>query len=94
MQQAHKISGDLRSSQFVRLPIDSIVDEAILIYPYLTEDLMSVVQKRELPKAQTKRILLDALRGLKELHDRNWVHTGMKPAPHASEYYATLLVSG
>jgi serine/threonine protein kinase len=83
------MSGDLRSSQFIRLPIDSIVDESILIYPYLTEDLMSVMQKHELPKAQTKRILLDALRGLKELHDCNWVHTGMKPALQASEYYAS-----
>jgi serine/threonine protein kinase len=75
-KQAQNISRDLRSSQFVRLSVDSIADDSILVYPYFTKDLMSFVKSHEISTTQTKRILLDVLKGLKELHDGNWVHTG------------------
>lgn len=79
-EQAQNISRDLRSSQFVRLPVDSITDELILVYPYFTEDLMSFVKNHEIPIAQTKWILLNVLKGLKEFHDNDWVHTGVNQA--------------
>jgi len=51
LKQAHNINGDLRSSQFVRLSIDSIADEAILVHPHLTEDLMSLLKNHEISPA-------------------------------------------
>lgn len=77
-EQTQILRHDLRSSRFVRLPVDTIKseDESILVYEYFTEDLLSFVKSREIPITQTKRILRDVLSGLKELHDNDWVHAG------------------
>ena len=77
-EQAQKLRHDLRSSRFVRLPVDTIKseDESILVYEYFTEDLLSFVKSREILITQIKGILRDVLSGLKELHDNDWVHTG------------------
>ena len=79
-EQAKSISRDLRGSRFVRLPVDFIKDELILVYPYFTQDLMSFLNDHQIPIAQTKGILFSVLKGLKEMHDHNWVHTGMNQA--------------
>ena len=71
------MSHDLRSSQFVRMPVDTIINESILVYPYFTRDILSFLNNHEISIAQTKGILLNVLKGLKEMHDYNWVHTGM-----------------
>lgn len=47
----------------------------MFIYEYLTDHLLNVA-KKNIPIIATKRILRDALRGLKGLHDQDIVHTG------------------
>ncbi len=76
---------DIRGSQFVRLPVDSIKEESSLVYQYFTADLMSFRNRHEIPVAQTKRILLDVLKGLKEMHDHDWVHMGINQSQLSSE---------
>ena len=80
-KQAENISHDLKSAQFIRLPIDFIPAESVLVYPYFTDHLLSFVQNYEIPLAQTKGILLSVLKALKELHGQDWVHTGIEQVP-------------
>ena len=76
LEQIGRIGHDLQKSQFVRLPVDTVKDESTLVYQYFTKDLMSFIKKYEISMDQTKRLLLNVLKGLKELHDHSWVHTG------------------
>lgn len=67
----------LDGCRFVRLPVDTIEDSGIIVYKYRTADLESFVARRgTLPITQAKRILSDVLHGVKEMHDRDWIHTG------------------
>lgn len=50
----------------------------MFVYEYLTDHLLNMA-KKDIPMMATKRILRDALRGLKGLHDQNIVHTGRDP---------------
>ena len=68
----------LRACKFVRVPVDVIKDHTIVVYQHKTEDLKSFAMNHHgILLSQHKEILRDVLKGLKEMHDRNWVHTGM-----------------
>ena len=66
---------DLGSCPYLRLLQDTVPEQSLFVYNYITYDLLSLAQK-DLPITHTKRILKDTLRGLAALHDRNIVHTG------------------
>ncbi len=59
----------------IRLPIDTIRDQRIFAYRYLTDDFLSLVKKQISLRAR-KQILKASLRGIAELHDRDIVHLG------------------
>lgn len=65
----------LRESVYIRLPCDTIPDQPIFVYKYLTDDFFSLIRK-EIPMKARKQILKDSLRGIAELHDQNIVHMG------------------
>jgi len=75
-EQARRIRNELSDSRFIRLHVDENEAESTLIFPYFTEDLLSLLRHTALPIDKTKRILRDILRGIEELHDKDWVHTG------------------
>lgn len=75
--QAWRIESELSQSRFVRKPVDGAEEESALVFDYSTEDLLSFVRNRRAPKAQIKTILLDALTGIRDLHQAHWVHGGM-----------------
>ncbi|KAI0908726.1 kinase domain-containing protein [Ustulina deusta] len=62
----------------IRLPSDTIRDQRIFAYRYLTDDFLSLVKKQISLRAR-KQILKASLRGIAELHDRDIVHLDIKP---------------
>lgn len=75
-EQAFRLKDDLRSSPFVRLPVDSNDSTRILIFPYFTEDFLSFMQSGPVSRPQVKRILQDILKGIAAFHTKDWVHGG------------------
>ncbi|KAB8356354.1 hypothetical protein FH972_023938 [Carpinus fangiana] len=67
----------LEGGHCLRLLHDSVPEQSIFIYEYLTHDLLELARK-DLPLTLTKRILRDALRGIATLHHRDIVHTDVK----------------
>ncbi|MCJ1478355.1 hypothetical protein MMC13_007035 [Lambiella insularis] len=78
-KQAKAVRCGLDGCRFVRLPVDIIEESGIVVYEYRTADLKSFVARRDtLPITQAKLILRDVLQGVKEMHDRDWIHTDLK----------------
>ncbi|KFY25144.1 hypothetical protein V493_04808 [Pseudogymnoascus sp. VKM F-4281 (FW-2241)] len=73
-----KIRPQLPESPYIRIPWDTIPDQRIVVYKYLTDDFLSLIRKQISMRAR-KRILQDSLRGIAELHDRHIVHLDIKP---------------
>lgn len=59
----------------VRLPVDTIPDRPILVYEYLDQDLLNLVQGQVSVRAR-KQILKAILEGIADLHDHDIVHLG------------------
>ncbi|KAI0857386.1 kinase domain-containing protein [Xylaria cubensis] len=68
----------LRECPHVRLPSDTIKDQHIFVYRYLTDDFLSLVRENTSLRAR-KQILKASLRGIAELHRRDIVHLDLKP---------------
>ncbi|KAI4125377.1 MAG: hypothetical protein LQ347_005397 [Umbilicaria vellea] len=73
-----KIWPRLPDSPYIRLPSDTIPDQRIFVYKYLTDDFLSLV-KKQIPMHARKQILKASLHGIAELHDRDVVHLDIKP---------------
>ena len=65
----------LRGCPYLRQLQDTVPEQSMFVYKYLTDNFLSLAQK-DLPIALTKRVLKDTLRGIAALHDQNIVHTG------------------
>jgi hypothetical protein len=65
----------IKDTPYLRLPIDQIPDQRILVYRYLTDDLLNLVRNGISIQAR-KKILKSSLQGLIDLHGRNVVHLG------------------
>ncbi|KAI1869466.1 hypothetical protein JX265_006556 [Neoarthrinium moseri] len=61
-----------------RLPLDTISDQRVLVYRYLTDDFSNLVNKGISMRAR-KQILKASLLGIAELHDYDIVHLDIKP---------------
>lgn len=66
-------------SKLIRLPIDWIQDRQILILRHYTDDLFSFVRRsQDLEHHHRIDILWRVLKGLQELHDKQWIHAGAR----------------
>lgn len=63
----------LRGCPYLRQLHDTVPEQSLFVFKYCTGHLLCLIQK-DLPIALTKQILKDALRGLAELHNHNFVH--------------------
>ena len=81
-KQAWRIQEELSRSRFVRKAVDGAEQECALVFHHSTEDLLSFVRNRRATKTQIKRVLLDALTGIRDLHREHWVH-GVSIHKHA-----------
>ncbi|KAL2019567.1 hypothetical protein VTK56DRAFT_9534 [Thermocarpiscus australiensis] len=68
----------LSSCPNLRVVVETIPDEELFVYNFLNGDLLNF-SKRPLSDDTRKSILKAALTGLAELHDRNIIHTDIKP---------------
>ncbi|KAF2142627.1 uncharacterized protein K452DRAFT_226940 [Aplosporella prunicola CBS 121167] len=64
---------------YVRQLRDTIKEHSILIHDYLSDDLLSLVSRKTTSAQDRKRILRDTLRGIAALHEKDIVHTDIKP---------------
>ncbi|KAK4206848.1 kinase-like domain-containing protein [Rhypophila decipiens] len=68
----------VQHSPHVRTSVESIPERRMLVFPYLEKRLL-YVDTTVLPPAARKAIIRDALVGLAHLHDKNIIHTDIKP---------------
>ncbi|CAG8957119.1 hypothetical protein HYFRA_00009320 [Hymenoscyphus fraxineus] len=78
----------LSSSPHLRTVIDGLPGPEIFIYPYLQTDFLQFSQKN-LSDATRKAMLKSALAGLADMHDRNIIHTDIKPNNILLDYEET-----
>ncbi|KAF7509651.1 hypothetical protein GJ744_007522 [Endocarpon pusillum] len=81
---AHHVNRQLAGCQKIRLVKDKIPKEDTFVYDYFTTDLKQLMdrvedRKMRLTAAEGYRILHHIAYGLKELHDRGYMHTNIKP---------------
>ncbi|KAJ0106876.1 hypothetical protein J7T55_014952 [Diaporthe amygdali] len=62
----------------LRVACDTIPDQSSFVFKYFSDHLLSLAQENP-PLPTVKRILKDALRGLAKLHEKDIVHTDIKP---------------
>ena len=62
-------------SRYLRLPFDTIPEERIYAYRFLTDDFIDLV-KKQIPMKARKEILKASLQGLVDLHSCDVVHLG------------------
>ncbi|KAL1640939.1 hypothetical protein SLS58_006555 [Diplodia intermedia] len=74
---SQEMQDSLRECPNIRLFQDMVAEQPMFIYPYLSDDLLSLAREG-LPLTTTKRILKDVLRGLDALHSQDIVHTDVK----------------
>lgn len=67
---------DLTTSPNIRTVVDTVRESELLIFPFLTSDLLRFTQHKSLTAQQRKVILRQALCGLADLHDHDILHTG------------------
>lgn len=73
--QTH-LQKDLTSSPNIRTVVDTIRQSELLVFPFVTSDLLQFAHHKNLTTQQRKAILRQALRGLADLHDHDVLHTG------------------
>jgi hypothetical protein len=66
----------IRESPYLRLPFEAIPQQRIHVYRWLTDDFLSLINKKIAMKWR-KKILKDSLRGLMDLHATDVVHLGL-----------------
>ncbi|KAE8150251.1 kinase-like protein [Aspergillus avenaceus] len=77
-EDLQEVNNRLRNASHVRLAVDTIPDKSMFVFEHFTDHLLTLAQK-DLPLVAIKGILKNALTGLAELHDRDIVHTDIKP---------------
>ncbi|KAK4208214.1 kinase-like protein [Rhypophila decipiens] len=68
----------VQHSPHVRTSVDSIPEGRMLVFAYLEKGLLHV-DTTVLPPVARKAVIRDALVGLAHLHDKNIIHTDIKP---------------
>ncbi|GCB26354.1 2-hydroxyacid dehydrogenase homolog [Aspergillus awamori] len=73
------INNRLRNNaSHVRLPQDIIPDKSMFVFEYFTGHLLHLAQQ-DLSLQTRKRLLKEGLRAIAEMHDKDIVHTDIKP---------------
>ncbi|KAH7370624.1 kinase-like domain-containing protein [Rhexocercosporidium sp. MPI-PUGE-AT-0058] len=72
------LQGSLSSCTYLRTMVDGVPGPDLFVYPYLETNLLQFSQNK-LPDATRKDILKSALVGLAVLHEKNIIHSDIKP---------------
>lgn len=77
---SERLSAEFAATSSLRMHVDSNREELILVYRYCTGTLLSLLKEHPgLPKHLVRRVVQQVARGVKELHDRGWLHLDLKP---------------
>ncbi|KAM7211214.1 Protein kinase-like domain containing protein [Rhypophila decipiens] len=68
----------IKHSSYVRTSVDSIPERHMFVFPYLEKGLLHI-DPTALPPLARKAIIRDALSGLADLHEKQIIHTDIKP---------------
>ncbi|KAF2009542.1 kinase-like protein [Aaosphaeria arxii CBS 175.79] len=75
----------LHDTPQLRLPVDHIPEKNVLVFKYMTNDLLSLVHKA-IPVKATKQILKATLKGIVQLHEADVLHLDVKPGNVLIDY--------
>lgn len=77
-EHLQEFRNEFESHPRLRIHIDEIVKENIVVYEYFKTDLLSLVENYPaLPVIARKTILKEVGLALAEMHAKNWIHLGM-----------------
>lgn len=73
--QSQRLATEFAGTRYLRMPTDWNVENRTLVYPWLRDTLLSLLQKnKNFPKPAIKEILRCTSEAVKELHDKDWIH--------------------
>jgi serine/threonine protein kinase len=95
LEHLQEFRAQFESHSRLRIHIDKIKGESILVYEYFKTDLLALVENYPpLPLTARKKILKEIGNALAEMHGKNWIHLGTKlPAyPSFDTCFANLVI--
>jgi serine/threonine protein kinase len=94
LEHLQELRAEFESHPRLRIHVNKIEKESILVYEYFKNDLLALVQNYPpLPLTARKKILKEIGNTLTEMHKKNWIHLGTKlTACHAPALTKALLI--
>ncbi|KAI5798908.1 kinase-like domain-containing protein [Geopyxis carbonaria] len=78
--QTQRLAEEFAGARYLRMPTDWNVENCTLVYPWLRDSLLSLVQGQpDFPKSAIKEILRCTSEAVKAFHDKDWIHIDIKP---------------
>ncbi|KAI1174875.1 kinase-like domain-containing protein [Nemania sp. FL0916] len=75
-----RLATEFAGSRRLRMHVDCNQEEGVLIYPYYTTTLLSLIQDNpDFSPTQRYKILRYTAEAIAELHSKNWIHIDIKP---------------
>ena len=72
-----RLATEFAGSRRLRMHVDCNQKEGVLIYPYYTTTLLSLIRdKPDFSPTQRYKILRYTAEAIAELHNKNWIHLG------------------
>ena len=86
-EQSLKLEREFAKCNRLLLPCDYSKEARVLVFEQFKDDLRSFVKenKRKLSLKTIKQILFETGLAIKALHDKNWIHSGIKVPSRASK---------
>ncbi|KAF2790762.1 calcium/calmodulin dependent protein kinase-like protein [Melanomma pulvis-pyrius CBS 109.77] len=79
-EHLQELRNEFGSDSRLRIHIDQVETESVVIYEYFKTDLLSLVENYPaLPLIARKTILKEVGLALAEMHAKNWIHLDVKP---------------
>lgn len=84
LEHLQEFQAEFKSHPHLRIYVDKIENESMLVYEYFKTDLLALVDNYPpLPLTARKRILKQISSTLADMHEKNWIHLGTRlPACH------------
>lgn len=78
------------STTLLRVPLDTIPDQRVFVYKYLSDDFLHLVRKG-LPIEACRKVLRATLQAISQLHGGDVVHLGTELSPSHSDLDLTFI---
>jgi serine/threonine protein kinase len=79
LEHLQEFRAEFETHPRLRIHVDKIENESILVYDYFKPDLLALVENYPpLPLTARKKILKEIGTALAAMHEKNWIHLGTK----------------